>query len=443
MEWTPEVKQFITDHLMDDTARLLLSAHRYPSLDMPFIVEQIEARRRLRTKLPEWFSNPDLIMGGRIPAEQCSSEQTARYKRSLLTGCRSLCDMTGGMGVDFWYMSRGLHHAIYTECQPHLIQAARHNFSALQSASAPTLQSASDSALPSPSAVGDDAPSSLPAIQVRQGLSTQLPIPDVDAIYLDPARRSNTGSRIYEVEDCEPNVIAWQDDLLPHCSLLITKLSPMADIHRTLQRLRRVTAVHVVSVRNECKELLFVQKGLASDTSVLSCSSAHVDDVVSSLSPLTLHCIDFLPSGPVTFQCSLSDLHAAAPVASSLSDSQYLYEPDVSLMKAQAFAPLAQRFPVQMLEANTHLFVSSQPLPHFPGRAFVIEQVLPFASRQLKQLRKAIPQANVATRNFPLTPEAFRSRTGIRDGGDHYLFGCTTYAEGPLLFLCHKLAPES
>lgn len=407
MTWNPEIKQFIADHLQDDTARLLFSAHRFPGVDVPFAVEQIEARRRLKNKLPEWYANPDLVMGGRIPAEQCSSEQTARYKHSLVEGYHSLCDMTGGMGVDFWYMSRGMDEAIYSECQPHLCEAASHNFAALSASSA-------------------DA---RPVISVREGVSTQMPVPDVDVIYLDPARRSDSGSRIYEIEDCIPNVIAWQDELLSHCKRLITKVSPMADVSRTLQRLRDVLAVHIVSVRNECKELLIVQKG-GQDTSL-----------DPSAQEVIFHCVDFLAKGTVSFSFCQSALSVSTdvPIVSALSDMHYLYEPDVSLMKAQAFAPLAHKFPVQMVDVNTHLFVSDQVIPDFPGRSFVIDQLIEFSSRQLKQLKRQIPQANIATRNFVLSPEELRSRSGIREGGSVYLFGCQAHQLGAVLLSCHKL----
>ena len=170
MNWTPALRDFIVEHLNDDTA-----AHRYQGIDVPFAVEQIEARKRLKTKLPEWYANADLIMGGRVPAEQCSSEATARYKRSIIEG-ECLCDMTGGMGVDFWYMSRNLDLAVYTECQPHLCAAARHNFAVL-----------------SAKFEGRN-----PRIEVREGISTELPIPDVDVIYLDPARRDTAGRTSFE-----------------------------------------------------------------------------------------------------------------------------------------------------------------------------------------------------------------------------------------------------
>lgn len=402
MEWTSDMPQFITDHLNDDVSRLLLSARRYPSLDVPFAVEQIEARRRLRTKLPEWYALPDLIMGGRIPAEQCSSEQTARFKRSImLADAHSLCDMTGGMGVDFWYMSQGLDYAVYTERQPALCEAARHNFGVLRGV----------------------ATSACSEIVVREGLSTELPIPDVDVIYLDPARRSIDGSRIYEISDCDPDVVSWQHDLLAHCRQLITKVSPMADISRTLSRLVGVTHLYVVSVRNECKELLVVQQHDASTDASLQ---------------QQIHCVDFLSDHTTEFQFSKQKIGALDSQALAVQIGQYLYEPDVSIMKAQGFKALAECFGVRMLDTDCHYFTSDDLIPDFPGRIFRIDQEIEFSSRVIRQLRRTIPQANIAVRHFPLAADELRRRTGIRDGGEVYLFGATLQNVGPLLLLCSK-----
>ncbi len=408
MEWNSEIRQFITDHLSDDTVRLLLSAHRYPTIDIPFAVDQIEARRRLRNKLPEWYAEPDLIMGGRVPAEQCSSESTARYKRSImLPDARSLCDMTGGMGVDFWYMSRNLDFAVYTECQSHLCEAARHNFSVL-----------------SAKYVGRN-----PYIEVREGISTELPIPDVDVIYLDPARRSNDGGRIFEISDCQPDVVAWQDDLLAHCRQLITKVSPMADISRTVARLRRVSDVYVLSVKGECKELLVSQ----------------CPDDSSSVQEgrYSIHCLDFYPERTIEFHFehrsddAASGRHRSDRIAEGLG--AWFYEPDVSIMKAQGFDALLGAYDVQMLDLDCHYFTSSTLIADFPGRIFAIDEQVAFASHNLKMLRARIPQANIAVRNFPLTADALRRRTGIRDGGEVYLFGATLVAVGPVLIRCHKI----
>lgn len=403
MEWTPQIRQFIADHLNDDVARLLLSAHRYPSIDVPFAVEQIEARRRLRTKLPEWYALPDLIMSGRIPAEQCSSELTAGFKRSImLPDARSLCDMTGGMGVDFWYMSQGLDKAVYTERQPLLCEAARHNFQVLQSNS-----------------------SNPPAqIEVREGLSTQLPIPDVDVIYIDPARRSTDGSRIYEISDCEPNVISWQTELLKHCRQLITKVSPMADVSRTVSRLLGVTHLYIVSVRNECKELLIVQEPVGKASATLQ---------------QQIHCVDFLASRVQEFSFDCTFVGAIEQQRIAQEISQFFYDPDVSVMKAQGFRALAERFDVKMLDVDCHYFTSASLLPDFPGRIFRVVRQFDFSSRLLKQLKREIPQANIAARHFPLSADEIRKRTGIRDGGEEYLFGATLRDVGPVLLQCHKI----
>lgn len=429
MTWNNEMRQFVAAHLYDDTSRLLLSAHRFPGIDVPFAVEQIESRRRLRTKLPEWFANDDLVMSGRIPAEQCSSEQTARFKRSvMLPDASSLCDMTGGMGVDFWYMSQGLERAIYTERQPSLCEAARHNFQVLQhsadvaESSSDVANPSSDVAKPSPDVAkpSSDVAKFSSEIIVREGLSTELPIPDVDVIYLDPARRSVDGSRIYEISDCEPDVVAWQDDLLQHCRQLIIKVSPMADISRTLSRLHHVSDIYIISVRNECKELLIVQKP--------SCSQPSY----------TLHCVDFLSSRTIQFNIGSQELSdAPAPVLAG-SLGKYFYEPDVSIMKCQAFGVLSSRFGLNMLDADSHYFTSDELCADFPGRIFCVEEQLVFSSKELKRLRVRIPQANIATRGFAMSADTLRLRAGIRDGGDVYLFGASLHGTGNILVRCKK-----
>lgn len=407
MTWTPEIRQFVADHLSDDPARLLLSAHRFPGIDVPFAVDQIEARRRLRNKLPEWFALPDLIMGGRIPAEQCSSEATARFKRSImLPDARSLCDMTGGMGVDFWYMSQGLETAVYTERQSHLCEAARHNFPILAAAS--------------------DLQPFRTQYVVREGLSTELPIPDVDVIFLDPARRSASGSRIYEISDCEPDVVSWQHELLRHCRQLITKVSPMADVSRTLSRLEGVSDLYILSLRGECKELLVSQDGVGAVPK----------------SNVQIHCVDLFSDGrSVSFTYdadSASSFQISWPQAESMN---YFYEPDVSIMKAQAFRPLQEKFAVCQLDTDCHYFASDILVSDFPGRIFCIDELIPFSSRNLKQLRTCIPQANIAARAFPLTADQLRARTGIRDGGDVYIFGASLHDVGFFLIRCHKVTP--
>lgn len=394
MNWTPELRDFIHEHINDDTAELLLAARKYPDIDVPFVVEQIEARRRLKGKLPEWYENKDIIMGGRVPAEQCSSEQTARYKQSIVKG-ESLCDMTGGMGVDFWYMSEGMERAIYTERNEELCSIAKHNFQVLQ-----TLR---------------------PEYVIRCGDGRELPIPSVDIIYLDPARRAGDGSRVYAMEDCEPNIVEWQDELLKHAKMVLVKLSPMVDLTDVLRKLKGVKELHIVGVKNECKEVLV---------------KAHALDDSACAGCVEVHCVDFLTSGKIEYVFSL-----LGGMEISLTDGgvkRHLYEPDVTLMKAGAFGSLCARYPVWQLDVDTHLMTSDEWIPEFPGRVFEVEEMIPFSSKVLKRLKKEIPHANIAVRNFVMTADELRKKTGIKDGGEVYLFGAKVKDMGQMLLICRK-----
>ena len=395
MNWTPELRDFIQEHMNDDTAELLLAARKYLGIDVPFAVEQIEARRRLKGKLPEWYGNADLIMGGRVPAEQCSSEQTARYKRSIIEG-KSLCDMTGGMGVDFWYMSEGMERAIYTERSEELCEVAKHNFQVLQ-----TLR---------------------PEYVIRCGDGRKLPIPSVDVIYLDPARRAGDGSRVYAMEDCEPNIVEWQDELLQHAKTVLVKLSPMVDLTDVMRKLKGVTEVHIVAVKNECKEVLVKQAYALGDFPHAEC--------------VTMHCVDFVGEKVIHYTTKFPDEMDVLVSAGGVK--HYLYEPDVTLMKAQAFGSLCHRFNVRQLEIGAHLMTSDEFIPDFPGRIFEVEEKIPFSSKVLKGLKKAISQANMATRNFVLTADELRKKTGIKDGGKVYLFGAKVKDVGQMLLKCRK-----
>ena len=397
MNWTPELRDFIQEHINDDTAELLLAARKYPGIDVPFAVEQIEARRRLKAKLPEWYENAELVMGGRVPAEQCSSEVTARYKRSIIKG-GSLCDMTGGMGVDFWYMSEGMQRAIYTERNEELCTIARHNFQVLQTQGFEYV--------------------------IRCGDGRELPIPSVDVIYLDPARRAGDGSRVYAMEDCEPNIVEWQDELLKHTKTLLVKLSPMVDITDILRKLKGVMEVHIVAVRNECKEVL------------VKCLPPSPPKEGEKPCGVLLHCVDFLPSSTIHYTSIIPD--ETAVLVSEKGVGHYLYEPDVTLMKAQAFGSLCQRFSVCQLDNDTHLMTSDEFIPDFPGRIFEVEEQVPFSSKVLKRLKREMPQANVAVRNFVMTADDLRKKTGIKDGGEVYLFGAKVKDVGQMLLKCRK-----
>lgn len=392
---TTQQIQFIQEHLTDDLPRLLLSAAKYPDLDIPFLCEQIAARRQIREKLPSWYANRELIFPAKIAAEQCSSEQTALYKQRLVETDWTMCDLTGGLGIDSYFFSRKVKQLTYIERFPAYCEAAAYNFRMLG---------------------GDN-------IQVINADTTQCvaDLPFVDAFYLDPARRGESNKRMFALSDCEPNLPELLPELLKHAPRVIAKLSPMADIQKTLGLLPGTVEIHVLSVKNECKELLFV-----------------IGREVTTAPPI-IHCVNFVSEGKeVVFDFTMKDEQLAEVLKSEGVDG-YLYEPNASVLKAGAFKQVAVRYGVKKLHISSHLYTSGQFVSEFPGRIFRVEALYPFSGKLCKGLSKVIPQANITARNFPLTVEELRKRTKIRDGGTVYLFATTLANGDKVLIQCAKL----
>ncbi|MDF9831018.1 SAM-dependent methyltransferase [Parabacteroides sp. PF5-6] len=385
-----QTKAFIREHGGDDLSRLLLSASRYPEVDMPFVVDQIAARRQIRDKLPSWYAFEDLIYPSRLAAEQCSSEQTARYKQRLVNAEDLVCDLTGGLGVDSHSFSQKAKEVLYIERFENYAEAARHNMAVLGARN----------------------------IQVRQGDTTEMiaALPDPDVFYIDPARRGESNKRLFALEDCEPDLLTLLPDLLKKAPQVIAKISPMADIDHTLKLLPQTAAVHVLSVRNECKELLFVIEREPQTAAV------------------PVSCMDFNAVGEErTFRFMREEEQGAQPVYANTLRT-YLYEPNASVMKAGAFKSIAVQYDMEKLGMHSHLYTSDRLIDDFPGRTFEIREVIPFQHKTLKTLSRRYPKANITVRNFPLTVEELRRRTGIREGGDVYLFA-TLLADGQKVIL--------
>lgn len=385
--------QFIREHAADDLTRLLLSAAKYPGMDIPFLVDQIAARRQIREKLPSWYANEQLIFPAKIAAEQCSSEQTAVYKQCLVGEGWNVCDLTGGLGIDSYFISWKAGHLTYIERFPAYCEAAEHNFSVL----------------------GADN------ITVINADTTQYinKLPEVDAFYIDPARRGECNKRVFALQDCEPDLPGLLPELLKRSPRVMAKLSPMADIQMTLGLLPGTTSIHVLSVKNECKELLFV-----------------TERETKNGNP-AIHCINFGSDGMQSFLFTVEEERSAELIVAG-QVAGYLYEPNASVLKAGAFKQIAVKMGVEKLQVSSHLYTSDRLVSDFPGRVFRVDEVLPFTGKLCKGLSKMIPQANITVRNFPLSVEELRKRTKITDGGSTYLFA-TTLADGEkVLVRCSK-----
>ena len=445
-------QDFIRQHQDDDVRQLAFLGSKYPEVDMPFALDQIRGRKMARIKLPRWASLEGIIYPPHISMEQCSSESTALYKAELAARLLGLpasssgtemkaeneiefVDLTGGFGVDFSYIAARLGvKSMYVERQAHLCEAAKENFGRLGLKNAIVKNGDGIEVLHSFHPKKKDAASADDSLgitydQPRSLLKTNL---GLKIIFIDPARRDDAGNKVVSLKDCTPDVTVLQEEMFLKSDYVIIKLSPMLDWHRAISELSHVREVHIISVNNECKELLLVLS--ARNMGEMETSSA--DGEVKHAGNLRIYCINDAQS----FVCDELDMESSqvkiAP--STLEEMQYLYEPNASLMKAGCFGVLSGRYDARMLSKNSHLFVSREPIAAFPGRSFRIIAVSSFNKKELKRHLSGITKANIATRNFPLSVAELRKRLKLKDGGETYIFATTLSDESHVLVITEK-----
>ena len=342
-------------------------------------------------------------------------------------------DLTGGFGVDFSYIASRLGvKSMYVERQAHLCEAAKENFERLGLKNAIVKNGDGIEVLHSFASKKEAAASDSLGItegQSRSLLKTKL---GLKLIFIDPARRDDAGNKVVSLKDCTPDVTLLQEEMLSKADYVIIKLSPMLDWHRAVSELSCVKEVHIISVNNECKELLLVLS--ARNMGGMEASSA--DGEVKHAGSLRIYCVNDAQS----FVCDELDMESssvriAPPV---LEEMQYLYEPNASLMKAGCFSVLSERYGARMLSKNSHLFVSQAPIEAFPGRSFRIIAVSSFNKKELKRHLSGITKANIATRNFPLSVAELRKRLKLKDGGETYIFATTLSDESHVLVITEK-----
>ena len=392
-----EILAFAKEHKDEDTARLLLGASRYPGIDMQAAVQQIEGLRTAREKWPSLLECGDFLYPPRLNREQSSSEATAHYKAQLLTSATNVVDLTGGMGVDTLAFAKVAGRVDYVERDPALCALMERNLRAL--------------------GVGNVAVHCADSIEWLSN-NSELITPN-SALYIDPARRSATGRKVAAFEDCTPNILEHLP-LLCTCGRLLVKASPMADIDLACRQLGCVDEVHVVAVKGECKELLFLCCGEAAEPRIV-CAGLNGIKALKALKALS------------ALSFTRSEKAAAEPCYCA-AVGRYLYEPDAAVMKTGPFALVGQRYGLAMLARNSHLYTSDTPVEGFPGRRF---EVLAELKLSRKAVLAAIPggTAHVVVRNYPVDAAALQRQLGLREGGDLFVVA-TTVGTRKAGFLC-------
>ncbi|MDF2158808.1 class I SAM-dependent methyltransferase [Algoriphagus sp. CAU 1675] len=385
-----EFQQFVQDHLQEDPALLLLKYQGKVNFELKAAVQQIAARQKVAKKLPEWTGNPAIIYPASISLEQCSSEETAKFKAEGESG-KLMIDLTGGFGVDAYFLSKGFEKAVYCEQQEELFQISSFNLKQL-------------------------APGKFEFYQ-GDGLAllkeTKL---HFDLIYADPARRGKGNQKLYKIQDCEPDLVSAWDLLTLKSDRILLKYSPMLDISQALEEIPAIQRITVLSVKNEVKELLL-----------------HWDKQAINQSPQIT--VQDLGSNMPEFSFSTEEEEQAL---SEFGEAEkYLIEPLSGILKAGAFKLFGKRFGLKKLEKNSHLYTSFETPKNIPGRVFEILEEIPPKKQELKK-RFPNGKANVLTRNYASGSEELKKKFGLKDGGEDYLIGTKTQS-GFKIFWCKRV----
>lgn len=383
----PEVQQFIWDNTGTPVTSLALQKNPFPGLEWVDILNQIAARDKAKDKLPSWFKTKDIIYPSKISVEQTSSEATAQYKASLISG-ENLIDLTGGFGVDDYYFSKQVDFVVHCEMNEELSAIAAHNFKLLEATNIECI-------------AGD-------SLNTLNQLDRSW-----DWIYIDPARRNDAKGKVFMLKDCLPNVPAQLEMYFSYTNNILIKTAPLLDITAGLGELKWVKAIYIVALNNEVKELLWVlQKGFTE--------------------ALWLHAVSITKEGIQEFSSPVESTNEATYAL----PKKYLYEPNSAIMKSGAFDAVSKQYSLAKLHKHTQLY-TSDTLIDFPGRRFVIDEIVPYQKAGMKAAEGT--KMNITVRNFPLAVEELRKKWKIKDGGNTYAFFTTNLENEKIMLLCSKI----
>jgi len=450
---------FIETHLNDDIRQLALK-NMPTDVDKLLALCQIEARQILSKKVPSWASNPDLLFPKHLSLEQCSSELTAKYKKEIITQKNLFVDLTGGLGIDSYFLSENFQNAYYVENQKELCDLAENNFHVL-GRKINVINKDAESFLNEISSNSYDSCDSWCKISCNSC--------DSWCIFVDPARRDAFNRKMVSLHDCSPDVVELQDKMLSVAEHVLIKASPMLDISLICNELKNIKEIHVVSVKNECKEILVLLERGFSDKIKFVCVDLRQDLFFRQDEQDLQDTLLMSSSSQFSFRQDEQDLQDTLPLSSSSSfffrqDEQdlqdgfvfseddeksavpsyasaikkYLYEPNSSLMKAGVFKLVSQRFNIDKLHVNSHLYTSDSLIPDFPGRVFEVVGFSNFDKKVKKELLKDVTGASVITRNFPLSANDLRKNLNLQESDDNFVVGTTMKGEKKVLLLCKR-----
>lgn len=384
-----EIQQFITQNIGVDISKLALQRNPFPEVDWQYILNQISAKTKAKTKLPTWFNKENIIFPSKISVEQTSSEVTAFYKSNIVSGA-SLIDLTGGFGVDDYYFSKKIKQVIHCEINEELSQIVSYNFKILQQENINCICGNS--------------------FDILQELNQKM-----DWIYIDPSRRSDSKGKVFMLKDCLPNVPELLDEYFKFADNILIKTAPILDISAGLGELNNVKNIHIVAVNNEVKELLWEIKKDFNDF-------------------VTIKTINFNKEKEDFFEFNLSQNQTDCSIS---LPKKYLYEPNSTILKSGGFNEVGLHFGLNKLHQHSHLYTSDDKID-FPGRIFEIKQLFEYSKQGMKAFLEN-KKANITTRNFPETVENIRKKWKIKDGGQVYTFFTTDANNRKIVLLCAKI----
>jgi 16S rRNA G966 N2-methylase RsmD len=381
------LNDFIKNNQHKSLSEIALLLSKHPELDKNYILNQINGLQKAKLKLPTFYENENIIYPVGLSMEQCSSEQTAIFKSTLIKG-KTAIDLTGGFGVDAYFFSKQFSEVSYVEQNAELFEIVKKNFQVL------------------------NAP--IQCYQTSCENFLQKNIKKFDLAYIDPSRRDET-KRVFKLTECTPNVIELLPQLLKTAKQILIKTSPLLDIKQTLKDLDKVSKVWVVSVNNDCKEVLYL-----------------LEESTKKNPPIVA--INLVKTFEEKFEFNYDDvIKLAVDFSQPLS---YLYEPNASILKAGGFKSIAKQFNLKKLAANTHLYTSEKLIVDFPGRSFKINHTLEYNEKTFKAL--GIKKANITTRNFTDSIEQIKKKLKLSDGGNDYVFATRDLNDKPILIVCSK-----